>query len=286
MLPLKTFALGTIVIAIIFAAHPAANPQSTSASVSDRLLVLYAFDEEGDELAAKMIIAEKDTLLGREVKLGRLADKQVILAESGVGMTNAAMTVQHLIDVYHPQGVIFSGIAGAIDSNIHIGDIAVCDRWVTHDYFYHGPDSIQPRPIWVYSAEADSVSRQMYFAVDSTYRAAADQVARQTLPLKMIGTRKPQIVATGVGVSGNAFIDNADKRKWLSTRFHALVTDMESAAVAQVCTANGVPFIVFRSASDLAGGSTSETASAQLDMFYEVAAFNSATLVVRFISAL
>ena len=40
-----------------------------------------------------------------------------------VGMTNAAMTTQELISRFHPRGLVFSGIAGAIDSSVHIGDL-------------------------------------------------------------------------------------------------------------------------------------------------------------------
>ena len=41
--------------------------------------------------------------------------------------------------------------------------------------------------------------------------------------------------------------------------FKAQVLDMESAAVATVAYANGVPFIAFRSLSDLAGGNAAAT---------------------------
>ena len=64
----------------------------------------------------------------------------------------------------------------------------------------------------------------------------------------------PRIVVGGSGVSGGAFIDNAAFRTWAFETFGARVLDMESAAVAHVAYANGVPFIAIRSLSDLAGG--------------------------------
>ena len=63
-----------------------------------------------------------------------------------------------------------------------------------------------------------------------------------------LGPRVPRLIIGEVGVSGNSFIDNVEKRLWLSSSFHALVTDMESASVAQVSPVNGIPFIIFRSA--------------------------------------
>jgi len=56
--------------------------------------------------------------------------------------------------------------------------------------------------------------------------------------------------------------------------------------VAQVCTANNLPFIVSRSASDLAGGSGSESAQKELNRFFEVAAGNSALFVISLIERL
>jgi len=61
---------------------------------------------------------------------------------------------------------------------------------------------------------------------------------------------------------------------------------MESAAVAQVCVVNGLAFIIFRSASDLAGGSGSETAREEMGQFLEIAAVNSSTLVMQLLRSL
>lgn len=58
---------------------------------------------------------------------------------------------------------------------------------------------------------------------------------------------------------------------------------METAAVAQVCAVNDIPFIAFRSASDLAGGSGSESAAKEMDEFFEIAAENSSMIVIRFL---
>ena len=58
---------------------------------------------------------------------------------------------------------------------------------------------------------------------------------------------------------------------------------MESAAVAHVAYANEVPFIAFRSLSDLAGGSDEEN---ELPVFFSLAAANSASVVRAFLAAM
>jgi len=90
------------------------------------------------------------------------------------------------------------------------------------------------------------------------------------------------VVVGGAGVSGQAFVDNAALRGWLSTAFQAQAVDMESAAVAQVAYANHVPFIAFRSLSDLAGG---DPGANQARTFFQLAADNSATVVRAFLAA-
>jgi adenosylhomocysteine nucleosidase len=249
-------------------------------------LILYAFAEEGRMLAGRMAVSDSSKILGRRVLEGRLSGKEIVLAESGVGMTNAAMTTQRLIDRFDPRRVIFTGIAGAIDSAVKIGDIVICDKWITHDYVYHGAEGPEPRAIGVHSPDADSVLRIPSFDVDSLMLASTEGLMRVSESLMRIGDRIPSIWTGGVGVSGNSFIDNVEKRVWLQREFGALITDMETAAVAQVCYVNHIPFIAFRSASDLAGGSGSSTARAQLDQFFEVAAENSSRLVMEFLNAL
>ena len=62
--------------------------------------------------------------------------------------------------------------------------------------------------------------------------------------------------------------------------------DMESAAVAHVCLVNDIPVVIFRSASDLAGGSDAVSARDQLDRFFQVAADNSAEILESFLQAI
>ena len=91
------------------------------------------------------------------------------------------------------------------------------------------------------------------------------------------------MIVGGNGVSGPAFVDNAAYREYLAAVYSARVVDMESAAVAQVAFANQVPFIVFRSLSDLAGGGVGTNT---ILTFMGLAADNSAHLVRAFVAAL
>ncbi|MFM9879015.1 MAG: 5'-methylthioadenosine/S-adenosylhomocysteine nucleosidase [Burkholderiaceae bacterium] len=66
--------------------------------------------------------------------------------------------------------------------------------------------------------------------------------------------QQPRMVVGGVGVTGTTFLANADYRKYLFEHLKANTFEMETAGLAHVAHANGVPYIAFRSLSDLAGG--------------------------------
>jgi adenosylhomocysteine nucleosidase len=249
-------------------------------------LILYAFDAEGELLANKMAVDTTQMVLGRKVYIGKLLDKDIVLAESGMGMTNAAMTTQEMIDSFSPRAVFFTGIAGAIDTSINIGDIVICSRWATHDYGYNGAEGFKPTEIRYHKSTSDSSYNTEFFPVDSLLLELAKKLKGGEFSFEKIAQREPKLVISGNGVSGNSFIDNYDKRIWLSEKFQALIVDMETAAVAQVCTVNDVPFIGFRSASDLAGGSGSSTASVEIDQFFNVAAVNSSEVLMKFLQEL
>lgn len=63
----------------------------------------------------------------------------------------------------------------------------------------------------------------------------------------------PQLRVGGRGVSASTFLANPHYREYLHTTLQAEVFEMETAALAHVAYANSVPYIAFRSVSDLAG---------------------------------
>ncbi|MGE0006058.1 MAG: phosphorylase, partial [Parvibaculaceae bacterium] len=66
-------------------------------------------------------------------------------------------------------------------------------------------------------------------------------------------------------------------RDYVWRTFKARLLDMESAAVAHVAYANGVPFLAVRSLSDLAGGNGEAN---EMTTFMALASRNSAAVVM------
>lgn len=238
-------------------------------------------------MISKMELSDSLNFAGRIFWKGKLQGKDVVVVESGVGMTNAAMTTQLLIDKYSPEKIIFTGICGAIDSANHIGDVVIPQKWVTHDYGIYNKDGFSPESLVVVFSGESKPKYAMFFSVDKNLLKIAEASAERVRDkFKSIGERIPQVRIGGIGASGNSFIDQKEKRGWLQEKFNAQIVDMESAGVVQVANINGVPILVIRSCSDLAGGSGSSTAQEELTQFFKVAADNSATFVLQFLSSM
>ena len=65
---------------------------------------------------------------------GKLNNKDIVFVQSGIGKVNAAITATLLIEKYDVDEVIFSGVAGALDKVLKIGDIVIAEDVVQHDF--------------------------------------------------------------------------------------------------------------------------------------------------------
>ncbi|PSJ65821.1 5'-methylthioadenosine/S-adenosylhomocysteine nucleosidase [Kumtagia ephedrae] len=292
------------VVAVLLLALVAIAPAGQAAELLDdkpRIAVVSAFQPEWLALRADLAEGREHTINGRTFVTGTLAGKDVVLFLSGVSMVNAAMTTQSALDRFSVTSVVFSGIAGGVDPALNIGDVVVADQWgqyleavfarETADGFaippfmeegeFDGFGMIVPRPVGVARDGASGEEARFWFPSDPGLLEIARKVAGE-LDLAACAaenkclSEKPKIVVGGNGVSGQAFVDNAAFREYVHATFAAKVLDMESAAVAHVAYANGVPFVAVRSLSDLAGGGEGAN---EMATFMALASTNSANVV-------
>lgn len=283
----------------------AAAQTATPVDQTARTAVISAFQPEWT-LLQEMIEDREDHLInGTAFVTGTLEDKPIVLFLSGVSMVNAAMTTQMALDHFEIENIVFSGIAGGVDPALTVGDVVVAEEWSQYleavfaretDGTFAPPSflptelpnygMIFPRPVDIARGE-DGIEERQWFPVDAalleTARKVADEIELEDCVDQTCLSKAPSVIVGGKGVSGQAFVDNADFREYVFETFDAQVLDMESAAVAHVAYANDVPFIAFRSLSDLAGGGEGEN---EMGTFMQVASDNSAAVVKAFIAAL
>lgn len=267
-----------------------------------RIAVMTAFPPEWAALVDHVEMPTEYRVNGLTIVAGLLSGKPVVLMQSGISMVNAAMNTQLLIDRFAVTAILFSGIAGGVDPGLKVGDVCVPARWgqnfeiafarQTPDGFapptgipggtdLPGHGALFPRDVFVGNAD-DAVAERRWFEADPDLVALAGSVANG-LVLDRCLDHAPRVAVGGTGVSGSAFVDNAAYRQYLARIYDARVVDMESAAVAQVAYVNQVPFVVFRSVSDLAGGDAEDNLMLS---FMSLAAGNAAHLVRAFLAAM
>ena len=265
-----------------------------------RVAVVSAFAPELKILKGELQDGSEHSANGVDFATGTLEGHKVVLFLSGISFVNAAMTAQLALDRFAIERIVFSGIAGGVDPSLGIGDVAVAERWgqylemlfarevdggwATMPFFEypHGNYGMMfPRSVTVLRAGAEGPETRFWFPVDEALLAAARRTAGKVTLARCTADgrcldRSPRIAVGGAGVSGGAFVDNAAFRRWVFETFGARVLDMESAAVAHVAYANGVPFVAVRSLADLAGGGEGAN---RMEIFLDLAAGNAAAVV-------
>lgn len=300
-------ALGAWVLAGLLAACATAPTGPQRLDSTSRIAVISAFEPELAELLPQLQRPQRHRVAGVEFTTGTLAGKEVVLFLSGISMTNAAMNTQRVLDHFNVSHIVYSGIAGGVNPGLSIGDVVVAAQWGQYLEVlmareaapgrYAAPDWMQaeltlppfgmmhPRPVEVRSAAQPAVAKQFWFPVDAQMLKVA--AGLQNVPLARCHANQclhqtPRVQVGGNGVSGQAFVDNKAFREYAFNTFAANVLDMETAATAMVAHSNGVPYIAFRSLSDLAGGGEGAN---ELATFMGLAASNSAKVLMAFLRA-
>jgi adenosylhomocysteine nucleosidase len=243
--------------------------------------ILGAFEQEIAILEDKLAERQEKRIEGMEFVSGRLNGKKVVVAWTGIGSINAAMTTTLLIEHYRPSEVIFTGIAGAVNQELAPGDIVIAKEIGFHDLGVLWPEGLTYRGS---KNPLDGWENPVFFPADERLVKLAEQAAKQ-VKLEAIktkeGERTPRIVKGRV-VTGNIFVASPAKCAELRERLKADAVEMEGAAVAQICFQQAVGHIVIRCISDKAD----ESAVEDLATFYVMAAQNSAGLVAEMVGLL
>ena len=195
------------------------------------MAIIGALDEEVNLIAACLDHVTRHEGAGLNVVLGDLTGEdgervRVAATVGGMGLVNAAATTQYLIDRFAPDAVVFSGIAGNLNVNLHINDVVLGG---TLRYLDSDMELI-----------AQSAPGLGEFHSDAHLLDVADSV------LSGLGVRH----IVGTIASGNRFIDTPDKIAQVAKQTSADAVEMEGAAVAHIAARNGIASLVIRALSD------------------------------------
>ncbi|MGB3903967.1 MAG: 5'-methylthioadenosine/adenosylhomocysteine nucleosidase [Anaerolineae bacterium] len=195
------------------------------------IAVVAALKEEIEPLVEAMDDVQASKWGKRSIHEGVIGDSEVVAVACGVGKVKAAACTQHLIDRFSVEAVICTGVAGAVNPRLGIGDIVISRRALQHDFELGDPDLVKKlRRRWL---KADP--RLMDLAAE-----AGEDLGFEDR------------IHVGTVLTGDQAITSPEKRQWLWENFGGDCVDMEGAAMAQVCHLNSTPFLVVRAISDFA----------------------------------
>lgn len=188
----------------------------------------------------------------------------LFICESGIGKVNAALSAQRLIDVFKVQYLINSGVAGCLTKELSTCDAVIAKELVYHDF----------TPLDILDRNSPFTSR---FKADEELVKIALDACKE---LNENGESFKYIV--GNVVSGDCFVNDGDKARYLRESFDAYCTEMEGAAIAHTAIVNKIPFAVIRTASDFAD----ENADISFDELEKIAAKRASYIVTKMLEGI
>ena len=230
-----------------------ASTENAQAKTTMCLAIVSAMAEENASLVRQMSDVEKIEAGRRIYHRGRLWGRDVVVVFSHWGKVAAASTVTLLITRFEATEIIFTGVAGAVDRSLNIGDIVVGTELYQHDMDVRPLIERHEIPLLAMTAMPSYVPRRALLA--SAAQHYLDLHLVEQLSAEVIGEfslQAPKVVQGGIA-SGDQFISSEQCVEDIRGRLPGVVcVEMEGGAVAQVCTEFDIPFSVIRTISDSA----------------------------------
>ena len=278
----RNLTLATLILSLLFVGGGRALAQR---GATEPPIAVLGIPEETEALAAELADKKEVKVGGLTFLDGRLRGRRVILARIGFGKVNAALAATLVIERFKPEGVIFTGAAGALNPDLIPGDIVVGTQTTQHDFGMladRSPDAPTGFTHWRTRNPITNEKNPLFFTAGDRLLRAARAAAREVkLETVVPELREPKAVE-GVIATGDLFVSEKSKNYELGTDFYADAVEMEGAAVAQVSWQFGVPCLVIRSISDTADGSS----LVDYYEFVKIAARNSSALVAETVTQL
>jgi adenosylhomocysteine nucleosidase len=180
---------------------------------------------------------------------GKLNGRRVVTAVTGVGVTNSAMVTALFVHRFKPSEVLVSGTGSRINPRIRTGDTVISIRTI-----HHAAGSLTNKGMVYRKVRGPLPGRMTHWAYRPDARllqlaksAIRDYVAE---PVTANGKTYVPSVLTGIVTASDMFGVSDAKIADMRRKLRPDLMEMESAAIAQVCTQLGVPHIVFRAGSN------------------------------------
>lgn len=258
-----------------------------------RVAVLCALPQEAEPIIEGLHGIERRRRYGTDLVTGQFGEVSVVVCVGGMGKVAAGAAAQMLICEYHPDALIFSGIAGSLNPLLEVGDIVVggslvyletnndiiaeCDPFL-HTYASDG--RLSALACQVLDEQGYRRAPSLAQMDDTAAAATADDAADNTATDNGAGRR----YTLGTIATSDQFNTDPDVLERTRRVWHGDCEEMEGAAAAHVCAKNRVPFLAVRAMSNRCGEAYEDLNRHQSDM--TLAAQNAGAAVRAVLAAL
>lgn len=216
----------------------------------ERIGIISAMREEVQALLQELQNVKKSVKGRRTYYSGTLFNTNVAIVFSRWGKVASAATTTQLINDFNIKEIIFTGVAGALNKTLNIGDVVIGKNLYQHD--------MDASPLFE-QFEIPIIKKKFITTKDTKKLTNATQQFLNTYN-DFIDTSEAEIFKIsnpkyieGDIASGDQFISSIAKIEQLNEDLPtAACVEMEGAAVAQVCFEYDVPFSIIRIISDKA----------------------------------
>lgn len=202
---------------------------------------------ETEQLRRHLAPCEMLPLGGRELFSGRLLGHRILLLHSGVGKANGAAAAAVLLERHRPRAVILCGCGGAYPgSELEVGDLALATEEIYGDEGVATPEGFRGMETIGYP-----LVERKGLRLFNRFPVAGDLIAGSRAALAGAAATAGKKLLEGPFVTVSTCSGTGVAGRELARRTGGICENMEGAAVAQVCTCYGVPFLELRGISNL-----------------------------------
>jgi adenosylhomocysteine nucleosidase len=211
--------------------------------------VVCAMESEAVHLRRRLTESHEIGLSRWRRTRGRLGNVTVDIIVSGIGMVNASAATATLCALDSPAAIFNYGCAGAHREDLDAGDVVIADQVVhfsaqivlpTGERQYMGFD------YWLGDTRVQTES----IPCDPELLNLCQRMASRAVLPNWPGVGQMPRIFTGVVASADVWTQHGESIRTLHDLHGSLCEEMEAAAIAQVATIHGIPFMAVKDISN------------------------------------
>lgn len=188
-------------------------------------------------------------------RVGRLS---IVVIRGGVGSVSCGAATEHVIGRHNPTHILNYGSAGSQVRDILPGDVVIGEKVVAYSTLQilpNGEELFIQRQFSV-NGEGGKITESSVTCNPELVLIARERAIGWTpepWPIRPSLTHQPDrspMIRSGIVISGDIWIQSIDRIDQLHQRHDSLVADMEAAAIGQVATLHGIPFLAVKDVSN------------------------------------